>query len=60
MSCDPQKFPVITRCDVLVLALLLALTVWPAVVRWHSQVQIALRETLAEEPPAAGQSDKHH
>jgi CPA2 family monovalent cation:H+ antiporter-2 len=45
---------------VLVLAMLLALTVWPAVVRWHSQVQIALRETLAEEPPAAGQSDKHH
>lgn len=25
---------------------LLAVSVWPAVVRWHSQVQIALRETL--------------
>lgn len=35
---------------VLALALLLALTVWPAVVRWHSQVQIALRDTLADEP----------
>lgn len=35
---------------VLALAMLLALTVWPAVVRWHSQVQIALRDTLADEP----------
>lgn len=31
---------------VLSLVVLLALAVWPAVVRWHSQVQIALRETL--------------
>lgn len=34
---------------VLALVVLLALAVWPRVVRWHSQVQIALRETFAKD-----------
>lgn len=33
----------------LVLALLLALALWPRVVRWHSQLQVALRETIAQQ-----------
>ena len=33
---------------VLVLVLLLALALWPRVVRWHSQLQVALRETIAQ------------
>ena len=34
---------------VLVLVLLLALALWPRVVRWHSQLQVALRETIAQQ-----------
>lgn len=41
---------------VLSLTVLLALGVWRSVVRWHSQVQIALRETLADSPQV---SDSH-
>ena len=49
--------PVHLFVAVLLLAMLLALTVWPSVVRWHSQVQIALRETLADEPIAKAPSE---
>jgi CPA2 family monovalent cation:H+ antiporter-2 len=34
---------------VLVLVLLLALALWPRVVRWHSQLQVALRETIVQQ-----------
>ncbi len=34
---------------VLVLVLMLALALWPRVVRWHSQLQVALRETIAQQ-----------
>ncbi|MEO6697960.1 MAG: cation:proton antiporter [Paraperlucidibaca sp.] len=40
---------------VLVLVLLLALALWPRVVRWHSQLQVALRDTIAQQA-----DDPHH
>lgn len=43
---------------VLSVTLVLALVLWRAVVRWHSQVQIALRETLAENADD-GASERH-
>ncbi len=39
---------------VISLIVLLALLVWPKVVRWHSQVQIALRETLDQQADGEG------
>ncbi|PQA28715.1 hypothetical protein, partial [Amnimonas aquatica] len=39
---------------VLTLVVLLALAVWPRVVRWHSQLQIALRDALEHGPGEGG------
>ncbi len=39
---------------VISLVVLLALLVWPSVVRWHSLVQIALRKTLDQEADGEG------